>query len=146
MAWVVDTCIVLDVLIDDPEFGASSAQLLERYTKDGLIICPVTYVELAPAFKGQTSLQNEFLDNVGINYRAPWGWVETQAAHDAWHLFIQLRRTGALPKRPLSDILIGAFAYAHGGLLTRNEKDFKRIFKDLKIRGGKVSSQNTVAD
>jgi len=29
MAWVVDTCLIIDVLDDDPEFGAASARLID---------------------------------------------------------------------------------------------------------------------
>ncbi len=33
----------------------------------------------------------------------------------------------------LLDVLIGAFATRHQGLLTRNAKDFARLFPDLKV-------------
>ena len=52
MTWVVDTCVVLDVLEDDPQFGRASARLLERLLREGLAISPVTMVELAAAFGG----------------------------------------------------------------------------------------------
>jgi hypothetical protein len=50
MKWVVDTCVVIDVLENDPDFGLRSARLLEERLAEGLAICPVTHVELAPAF------------------------------------------------------------------------------------------------
>ena len=40
--WVVDTCVVLDVFEDDPEFGRDSAGLLEKLLPDGLAVSPVT--------------------------------------------------------------------------------------------------------
>lgn len=51
MTWVVDTCVVLDVLEDDPQFGRASAKLLENLLRDGLAVSPVTMVELAAAFR-----------------------------------------------------------------------------------------------
>ena len=39
MAWVVDTCLLIDVLEDDPAFGVSSADLLEERAEDGLLRC-----------------------------------------------------------------------------------------------------------
>ncbi len=59
MAWVVDTCVLIDVLDDDPHFGKTSAACLQNMLKDGLIVAPVSYIELAPAFVGnqQTHLR-----------------------------------------------------------------------------------------
>jgi predicted nucleic acid-binding protein len=135
MAWVVDTCVLLDVLEDDPEFGHSSALILDAHSEDGLVICPVTYAELAPAFDGDPALQDEFLAGVGIDFRQDWLWEDTLRAHEAWHRFIQRKRAKILPKRPLADILIGAFAARHQGLITRNPSDFEPVFPDLLLRG-----------
>ena len=66
MPWVVDTCVLIDVLEDDPEFGASSAGLLDRLLAKGLEISPVTYAKLAPAFNGDRALQNDFLAGASI--------------------------------------------------------------------------------
>lgn len=42
MAWVVDTCVLIDVLDEDPTFGVVSAQTLEACAEAGLVICPMT--------------------------------------------------------------------------------------------------------
>lgn len=135
MAWVVDTCVLLDVLEDDPEFGRSSALTLDAHSEEGLIVCPVTYAELAPAFQGDRTLQDEFLGGVGLDYRQDWLWEDTLRAHEAWNTFVQRKRSGQLPKRPLADILIGAYAVRHQGLITRNPDDFKTVFPGLVLRG-----------
>lgn len=135
MAWVVDTCVLLDVLEDDPQFGRSSAVTLDAHVEEGLIVCPVTYAELAPAFQGDRSLQDEFLGGIGLDYRQDWLWEDTLRAHEAWNTFVQRKRSGQLPKRPLADILIGAFAVRHQGLITRNPDDFKPVFPGLTLRG-----------
>lgn len=133
MAWVVDTCILIDVLEHDPAFGARSAALLNRLVAEGLEVCPVTYAELAPAFDGDRALQDEFLTGVGVVLPADWTWADTLAAHGAWARFIRLKRQGALPRRPLADILIGAHAAARQGLVTRNPGDFSPVFPDLPL-------------
>lgn len=135
MAWVVDTCVLLDVLEGDPQFGRSSALTLDALVEEGLIVCPVTYAELAPAFQGDRSLQDEFLGGIGLDYRQDWLWEDTLRAHEAWNTFIQRKRSGVLPKRPLADILIGAFAVRHQGLITRNPDDFRPVFPGLVLRG-----------
>jgi len=42
MAWVVDTCLLIDVAEADPTFGVASAKLLDLKRADGFTICPVT--------------------------------------------------------------------------------------------------------
>lgn len=138
MSWVVDTCVVIDILDDDPEFGGASAALLDKMHVDGLVLCPVSYIELAPAFLGDGARQREFLDQVGIDYSAAWAWPDTQAAHRAWAVQVQLRRAGRAPRRPVADVLIGAFASTRQGLLTRNPDDFALLFPMLTVASPEV--------
>ena len=133
MTWVVDTCIVIDILENDPNFGLRSATLLETKLDEGLSICPVTFVELAPAFGGNANEQETFLRQAGIGFRDGWTTADTRTAHLAWHLHIDARRSGVVPKRPIADVLIGAFATNRRGLITRNATDFRRNFPDLQI-------------
>ena len=133
MTWVVDTCIVIDILENDPSFGLRSATLLEAKLDEGLSICPVTFVELAPTFEGNGNEQETFLRQAGIAFREGWTTADTRTAHLAWHLHITARRSGVLPKRPVADVLIGAFATNRRGLITRNPADFRRNFPDLQI-------------
>ena len=134
MAWVVDTCILIDILEDDPKFGRSSALALDSLAGDGLVVCPLTYAELAPAFQGKVALQDEFLRGVGVDFRQDWTWAHTLRAHKAWHRFVERRRSHSLPRRPLADILIGAFASQYQGLVTRNAGDFAAIFPEMKLK------------
>ena len=50
--WVVDTSVLLDIHSADAAFSQASAECLAKYCAEGLVISPVTYVELAPAFDG----------------------------------------------------------------------------------------------
>lgn len=134
MAWVVDTCVLLDVLMEDPTFGRPSAQVLEACLEEGLVICPMTYVELSPALQGDRALQNEFLAGVGVSFRQDWTWADTVQAHQIWNEFVRRKRSGQLPRRPLADVLIGAFASRFQGLITRNPEDFTKLFPSLPLR------------
>jgi len=133
MAWVVDTCLLLDIGLDDPRFAAKSEQLLDSKAADGLVICPVTYVELTPAFGGQTKPLEEFLLNLGIDYREDWTWDDTRQANAAWSRYVRRRRAKQAAKRPVADVLIGAFASRFKGLLTRNRADFASLLQTLNI-------------
>lgn len=134
MSWVVDTCVLIDVLEDDPEFGGSSADLLDSLAEEGLTVSPVTYIELAPAFRGDLTLQDEFLTGVGVDFAEAWTWDDVTSAHSAWNRLILERRAGRAAKRPIADVLIGAFASRRAGLITRNPQDFQAAFPGLEIR------------
>jgi predicted nucleic acid-binding protein len=132
--WIVDTCVVLDVFENDPEFGVGSAGLLERLLADGLAVCPVTMVGLSAAFSGDITEQKRFLEQAGISHAEPWTGADTESAHFAWNAYVRGRRADKAPKRPVADILIGGFALNRQGLVTRNSTDFRRWFPKLKIR------------
>lgn len=134
MAWVIDTCVLIDILEADPKFGETSAEILESLLDEGLVICPMTYVELSPAFQGDRAFQDEFLTGVGADFRQDWIHEDTLRAHQAWNQLIQRKRSGQVPKRPLVDILIGAFATRFQGLITRNPDDFAKLFPSLPLR------------
>ncbi|MDR0842468.1 MAG: type II toxin-antitoxin system VapC family toxin [Acidobacteriota bacterium] len=133
MSWVVDTCVIIDILHNDSRFGEKSAALVDRMVPEGLIVCPVSYIELAPAFLGDKRLQEEFLAAIGVDFTMVWDAEVTRRAHQAWHRQIGLRKMGQVAKRPAADMMIGAFASLQKGLLTRNPDDFKRVFPSLTI-------------
>ena len=133
MAWVVDTCLLLDIALDDPGFAAKSEKLLEISSRDGLLICPVTFVELAPTFGENTQNQEEFLFGLGIDYREDWTWEDTRRSSNMWSRYVLKRRAKQIAKRPVADVLIGAFASRFQGLLTRNAGDFSRLIPRLAI-------------
>ena len=127
MAWVVDTSVLLDIRLNDPTFGVASARCLARHYTDGLILCPVTYVEMAPAFRGEHPLQQMFLQQVGVNWLESWNWQDTQTAHKLWADHVTNKRAGHAGKRPVADVLIEAFSLRFQGLITRNPKHFTTI-------------------
>ena len=133
MPWVVDTCVLIDIADADPQFAASSAALLNARRSEGLIVAPVTYVELAPVFDGDLARQELFLYHLEVSWPQVWTHAETLAAHAAWQRHVQAKRVRRIQKRPMADLLIGAFAERRDGLLTRNEADFRSVFPNLRI-------------
>ena len=125
--------MLIDVAEGDPRFARPSANLLDRRRSAGLLIAPVSYIELSPLFQGVEAVQNEFLEGIGVHWTHAWTWPDTQQAHIAWNRYIEKRRRSQIGKRPIADVLIGAFAWRFDGLLTRNEKDFRPLFPDLRI-------------
>lgn len=133
MAWVVDTCVLIDVISEDPRFGEASADCLVEYASNGLVLCPVSYIEMAPSFYGDRRGQETFLSEVEVVFSLSWEWADTVAAHQAWSRFIELKRKGKMKRRPIADVQIGAFASRFDGLITRNGNDFKMLFPELNI-------------
>ncbi len=113
MAWVVDTCVLLDVRMDDPDFGRVSAACLEAHSTDGLVLSPIGFVEMASAFRGDEALQSHWLTSLNIAFTVPWSDADTREAHRLWNDFIERRRQGLVAKRPVADVLIAAFALRH---------------------------------
>lgn len=130
---VVDTCVILDVLEQDPTFGIASAEVIDQYAEGGLIISPLTYVELSPAFLGDETRERDFLFEIGIDLPPAFDEDDLSLAHAAWNDLIQRKRSGKTAWRPVADVMIGALAQANGGLITRNASDFRALFPMLNI-------------
>ena len=133
MPWTIDSCVLLDIALADPAFAMPSAKLLDRLRRDGLVICPVSVVEVAPCFGGLAANVQDFAEQIGAD--AKWEWVpaDTENAAAAWSRHVSFKRAGKGIRRPIADILIGAFALRTGGLVTRNVRHFSAIFPSLKI-------------
>lgn len=130
MAWVVDTSVLLDVRMNDADFGRASAECLAAHLAEGLVISPATYVELAPAFDGNAALQEKFLDRNGVEWLEPWTHADTEGAHRLWAEHVKRKRAGQSEqkrKRPIADVFIEAFAKRFQGLITRNPRHFSTV-------------------
>lgn len=131
MSWVVDTCVLLDIAMADPAFSMDSARMLDRLRPDGLTACPVTLVEISPVLGGKVAQVRQFCNGLGIPFEEVWSPDDTQAAIRAWHAYVTAKRAGLTAKRPIADILIGAFASRRRGIVTRNVADFTQWFDKL---------------
>ena len=138
--WVVDTCVIIDVLCGDGVFSTKSADTLDAKRGEGLVIAPTTYVELAPSFLGDVHEQDAVLADLGIDVDFGGSKETVLEAHRAWYEHVQRKRAGAVVKRPIADVLIGAYAMQKGGLITRNEADFRSLYPNLTIFNSVSSS------
>lgn len=133
MAWVVDTSVVVDLITGDSLFEPASTECLQAHLGDGLVISPVTFVELGPSFSGDEKAAEAFLKASHIVTAELWTPADTFLAHRLWHEFQLRRRQSQVAKRPVADILIAAFAERFQGLITRNAADFRTILPTLTL-------------
>ena len=133
MSLVVDTCVIIDVLDGRSPFSEASAKTLDKYADEGLLIAPISYVELAPAFLGDENRERDFLLDLGIDLPPLIDNTDLSAAHAAWYRQVLRKRQGKTVRRPIADVMIGALASVSGGLITRNVKDFRALFPKLRI-------------
>ena len=133
MTWVVDTCVILDILDGKTDFARKSALAIRSKLDDELVIAPITYVELAPAFNGNVAEQNDYLSRMWVHHDFEGNKETVLAAHKAWYEHVMRKRAGEVKKRPIADVMIGAYALEKGGLITRNEEDFRSLYPNLRI-------------
>jgi hypothetical protein len=133
MPWVVDTSVVVDLVTGDPLFEPSSTACLQAHLYDGLVVSPVTFVELGPSFLGDDSAAEAFLKASRIGTSEFRTFADTLLAHRLWHQFQLRRRQSQLVKRPVADVMIAAFAERFQGIITRNASDFRNLLPSLRI-------------
>ena len=139
MIHALDTNILLDVLVQDPQFCEQSADLIARVGTEGaLAISTVAYAELAAHFEHDEDLQR-FLTDVGVRVE-PIDIDVARTAGRAWHAYVAAKRSSGSGRDPrqrkpiLADFLIGAHAVAKGyALLTRDVRGlYEKYFPSLK--------------
>ncbi|MBX7209550.1 MAG: hypothetical protein K1X78_14635 [Verrucomicrobiaceae bacterium] len=133
MAWVIDTSVILDLVTGDPTFEPASTACLQAHLGYGLVISPITFVELGPSFGGDDVATEEFLKASHIGTSEFWTPADTLLAHRLWHQHQQRRRQLQAAKRPVADVLIAAFAQRFQGVITRNAADFRNLLPALQI-------------
>lgn len=127
---MVDSNVLIDVVSDDPTWGAWSAGRLADAAETGrLIINAIIYAEVSTRFSRiedvERALPRDMLDREAIPY---------EAAFLAAKAFVAYRRRGGARTAPLPDFLIGAHATIAGhSLLTRDAARYRTYFPKLDV-------------
>lgn len=128
--WVVDTCVLLDLVHGTDQQAANAEATLSK--AGTLVICPVTLIELGPTFHDPGKLR-DFLLDYNIDAAEAFTPEDAEIGRAAWQRIIAARRATGIPRRPIADILIGAFAQRRNGIITRNGSDFMTLFPQLPV-------------
>jgi predicted nucleic acid-binding protein len=125
-----DTNVLLDIATADPDWlHWSESQLRSALIMGPILINPIIYAELAPAFASPADL-DKWLDpaifhRLSLPYAA--GWSAAQA-------FLKYRRGGGTKLSPLPDFYIGAHAEVENlTLVTRDANRYRTYFPSLAI-------------
>lgn len=156
MITAVDTDILLDILLPDPQYRDTSRYSIERGIEEGaLIICELVYSELSAFFPERKEL-DKFLEDISVTiksstqdslYQAGEAWkgclkrrgseIECPACGN--RMTIKCSECGQPLKRRhiISDFIIGAHASVLADtLITRDRGIYRAYFKDLTLNFG----------
>jgi hypothetical protein len=133
MITFVDTNVLLDVFLPDPEWGSKSKENLEiAFNQGALIVNEIIYSELSPQFPDKEML-DDALRQLSIRIVS----LDLEVAYQAGKKWQQYRKTVEKRNRVLADFLIGAHAAMRSEkLLTRDRGFYKKYFKELDIQYG----------
>lgn len=127
---LVDTNVLLDVVTDDPTWGAWSVQALaEAFDTGAVAINSIIYAEMSVRYDSiealDAALPTSILRREDLPYAA--GFLAGKA-------FQRYRRRGGVRRSPLADFYIGAHAAVLGyRLLTRDEARYRTYYPKLTL-------------
>ena len=127
---LVDSNVILDVVTDDPAWGAWSSEAMARHAETAVLVTnPLIYAEVSVGFERVEELE-EVMDPAFFR-REPLPW---EAAFLAGKCFLRYRRNGGARSAPLPDFYVGAHAAVRGyRLLTRDARRYRTYFPSVDV-------------
>lgn len=127
---LVDSCILIDVLADDPKWADWSLTQLDLCGRRApLVINPIILAEISPRFERASDLEAALAALPLVREPLPW-----DAAFLAGQAFKIYRLGKGAKTSPMPDFYIGAHAIVRSlQLLTRDAARYRSYFPRLKI-------------
>ena len=127
---LVDTCVLLDVVQDDPRWGDwSQTQMEHALGRGGLMINPVVYAEFS-VWYDDIALLEQTLADFGVAFKE----LPREALFLAGKAFRQYRARRGTRSSVLPDFFIGAHAAVDEmPILTRDTARFRTYFPNVAL-------------
>lgn len=129
-AVLVDSNVLLDILTEDPQWGAwSSSALAAAAERAVLVINPIIYAEVSVGFDRIEDLEAALPETMLRREPLPW-----DAGFLAGKCFRSYRQRRGIRRSPLPDFYVGAHAAVAGmSLLTRDAQRYQTYFPRLQV-------------
>ena len=127
---LVDSNIILDIFLEDPNWAEWSEAVLSEYSVNtSLYINPIIYTEISIGFKKIEELETALAQG-GFQILE----IPKEALFLAGKAFLKYRRSNGARNSPLPDFFIGAQAAVLDlELITRDTKRYQTYFPTVKI-------------
>ena len=125
--------LITDALEGESEEGKRAVALFEAHRVDELVLAPTSYLSLSPAFMGIRSMQDRFLETLGVRVTRKAPAKVMDAAYSAWSRYQQENPRVTGGSSVFDQLYIGAFALMYDGILTRRGDLYRRYYETLKV-------------
>jgi len=127
---LVDSNVILDVFLDDPQWADWSESILERYSQSStLYINPVVYTEISIGFKHIEDLESAIL-HAGFKMLP----ISREALFLTGKVFLKYRKNKGTKISSLPDFYTGAQAAVLGvELITRDVARYRTYFPTVRL-------------
>ena len=133
---LVDSCIILDLFTNDPNWATWSESILEQYSQTNtLYINSIIYTEISMGFEKIEEVEDAILQ-LGVKVIE----MPREALFLTGKAFLQYRNNKGTKNSPLPDFFIGAHAtVSKFNLITRDLAKYKTYFPQVKLIHPKVA-------
>jgi predicted nucleic acid-binding protein len=127
---LIDSCVLLDLFTDDPNWAQWSESMLEKYSQTNtLYINSMVYTEISIGFKKIEEVE-EAMTQLEIKVLE----IPREALFLTGKVFLQYRKNQGTKTSPLPDFFIGAHAaVSKFDLITRNSGKYQTYFPQVKL-------------
>ncbi len=126
----VDSCVLLDLFTDDPNWGEWSENILEKYSKTNtLYINSIVYTEISIGFNKIEDVE-KVISGLGIKVLE----IPREALFLTGKTYLKYRKNKGTKNLPLPDFLIGAHVSVEKfDLITRDANIYITYFPQVKL-------------